>query len=91
MAVLPECQRQGIGSLLVRAGLEACRSAGHDAVVVLGHPEFYPRFGFVAADTKGLRCEYEVPREAFMVLELRPAALAETRGVVRYRPEFAGV
>jgi putative acetyltransferase len=91
MAVLPECQRQGIGSLLVRAGLDACRSAGHDAVVVLGHPEFYPRFGFVPADTKGLRCEYEAPREAFMALELRPAALAETRGVVRYRPEFAGV
>jgi putative acetyltransferase len=90
MAVLPECQRQGIGSQLVRAGIDACRSAGHDAVVVVGHPDFYPRFGFVPADTKGLRYEHEVPREAFMVLELRPAALADTRGVVRYRPEFAG-
>ena len=90
MAVLPECQRQGIGSQLVRAGIDACRSAGHDAVVVVGHPDFYPRFGFVLADTKALRYEHEVPREAFMVLELRPAALADTRGVVRYRPEFAG-
>jgi putative acetyltransferase len=91
LAVLPEFQRQGIGSQLVRAGLAACRSAGHDVVVVLGHPEYYPRFGFVPADSKGVRCEYDVPREAFMVLELHPAALAGTRDVVRYRPEFAAV
>jgi putative acetyltransferase len=91
MAVLPEYQRQGIGSQLALAGLDACRSRGHGVVVVVGHPTFYPRFGFVPASTAGLECEYDVPAEAFMVLELRPGALALTRGIVRYRPEFSAV
>src|SRR5512139_231714 len=68
MAVLPEYQRQGIGSQLVRSGLNACARDGHTVVVVLGHPTYYPRFGFVPAVTKGLRCEYPVPDEAFMVV-----------------------
>jgi len=91
MAVLPEYQRQGIGSRLVRAGLDACRSGGHAVVVVVGHPTFYPRFGFITGATAGLECEYDVPADAFMVLELRPGALALTRGLVRYRPEFSSV
>ena len=90
MAVLPEHQRLGIGSQLVRAGLEECRRTGCDAVVVLGHPEYYPRFGFVPASRKGLRCEYPVPDEVFMVTELRPHALSR-QGLVKYRPELAGV
>jgi putative acetyltransferase len=89
VAVLPELQRQGIGSQLVRAGLDLCRSLGHDAVVVVGHPEYYPRFGFAPADTRGLRYEHTVPREAFMVLELRTGSLPLSGGVVRYRPEFS--
>src|SRR5262245_37909563 len=88
MAVLPEFQRRGIGSALVNAGLDACRAAGHDLVVVLGHPGFYPKFGFAAAAAHGLRCEYPVPPEAFMVIELRPKSLLRARGLVRYRPEF---
>ena len=88
MAVLPECQRRGIGSTLVNAGLDACRAAGHDLVVVLGHPAFYRKFGFVTAADHGLSCEYPAPREAFMVIELRPGSLAGARGLVRYRPEF---
>jgi len=91
MAVLPECQRQGIGSRLVREGLAACRRQGHLVVVVLGHPNYYPRFGFVRAATKGLRCEYPVPDEAFMVAELVPGALMGQGGLVRYRAEFAEV
>ena len=90
MAVVPEYQRRGIGSQLVRAGLEECRRIGYDVVVVLGHPEYYPRFGFVPASRKGLRCEYSVPDEVFMVAELRPNALSG-QGLVKYRPEFAGV
>jgi len=89
MAVLPEYQRQGVGSLLVRAGLDSCRASRTDAVVVIGHPEFYPRFGFVPAVTKGLRCEFEVPPEVFMVLELRAGALDASGGFVKYRPEFS--
>ena len=89
MAVLPEFQRRGIGSALVNAGLDACRAAGCDLVVVLGHPDFYPRFGFVVAAAHGLRCEYPAPPEAFMVIELRSGSLAQARGLVRYRPEFS--
>ena len=89
MAVLPELQNKSIGSQLVRRGLDECRNMGHDVVVVLGHPEYYPRFGFVPAKTKGLKCEYEVPDDVFMVAELRDGALAGRRGVVKYRPEFS--
>jgi putative acetyltransferase len=89
IAVLPEYQREGIGSRLVRAGLEKCRDAGHDVVVVLGHPGYYPRFGFVRAAPRGISCEYEgVPDDAWMVLELREGALAGRRGRVRFQPEF---
>jgi putative acetyltransferase len=91
MAVLPEFQNQGIGSELVLRGLEACRKIGHDVVVVLGHPKFYPRFGFVPAKQKGLSCEYSVPDEVFMVAELKESALAGRKGMVKYRPEFASV
>ncbi len=90
MAVAPSCQRQGIGSRLIRAGLRECRRAGHEIVVVLGHPEYYPRFGFVPSKPLGIRYEAEVPEEAFMVLELRQGALAGRGGIVRYRPEFGG-
>ena len=88
MAVWPERQRHGIGSELVRAGLAASRERGAAAVVVVGHPAFYPRFGFVPASRFGLRCEYDVPDDVFMVLELIPGAL-RTGGLVRYHPAFA--
>lgn len=89
MAVRPENQRSGIGSQLVRAGLDHCRERGYAAVVVVGHPEFYPRFGFVPARSKALRCEFPVPDDVFMVLELTAGALADCAGLVRYRPEFS--
>ena len=88
MAVLPAYQRKGIGSQLVRAGLEECRRLGHDIVVVLGHPDYYPRFGFVPGKQRGIDCEFEVPDEAWMVLELREGALAGRSGTVKYQPEF---
>jgi len=91
MAVLPEHQRQGIGSLLVREGLLECRRIRHDVVVVLGHPEYYPRFGFVPASSKGLRSEYDVRDEVFMVAELTPGALKGRTGLVKYHPEFGKV
>jgi putative acetyltransferase len=91
MAVLPNIQRQGVGSALVRAGLAELRRMGHEVVVVLGHPEYYPRFGFVRASTHGIRWEHKAREEAFMVLELTPGALAGRGGVVRYREEFLAV
>ncbi len=91
MAVVPDVQKCGIGSMLVRASLGELSRAGHEIVVVLGHPEYYPRFGFVRASTYGIRWEQDVPDEAFMVLELKPGVLAGRGGVVRYRSEFSTV
>ena len=88
MAVLPAYQRKGIGSQMVRAGLEECRRLGHEIIVVLGHPDYYPPFGFVLARPKGIDCEFEVPEEAWMISELREGALAGRRGIVRFQPEF---
>jgi putative acetyltransferase len=88
MAVLPERQRQGIGSALVRQGLAACRSLGVGVVVVVGHAGYYPRFGFRPAGPFGLRCRYDVPDDVFMAVEVTPGALPACRGTVRYRPEF---
>lgn len=91
MAVLPEFQNQGIGSKLVKHGLKACENQGFEIVVVLGHPAFYPRFGFETAKKKGITCEYPVPDEAFIILELEPGILAGKIGRIKYRPEFADV
>jgi putative acetyltransferase len=91
LAVAPAAQRRGIGSDLVRAGLEQCRRRGHAAVVVLGHPAYYPRFGFVPAARYGLRCEYSVPDDTFMALELAVGALRDRSGLVRYHAAFASV
>ena len=89
MAVSPDVQRQGIGSRLVESGLQECRRLGYQVVVVIGHPQYYPRFGFRPGRTFGLRSEFDVPDEVFMVLELTPGALGDAGGVVRYLPEFA--
>lgn len=87
MAVLPESQNLGIGSQLVRAGLDACRAHGFEAVVVLGHPEFYPRFGFVPASGYGVRSEYDVPDPVFMFLALSDRE--DWSGLARYHAAFA--
>jgi putative acetyltransferase len=75
----------------VREGLAACAALGEHVVVVLGQPRYYPRFGFVAAATKGLSCEYPVPDGVFMVAELVPGALRGRTGLVKYHAEFARV
>ena len=90
MSVLPELQRRGIGSALVRAGLEEMRRAARPFVIVLGHPAYYPRFGFVPASRHEIANEYDgVPDEAFMILVLDESAMAGITGTARYRPEFA--
>ena len=73
----------------MHSSLERCREMGHDAIVVVGHSEYYPKFGFLPASRYGLRCEYDVPEDVFMALELRSGALQGTRGLVRYQPEFS--
>lgn len=89
LAVLPEHQNQGIGTLLVEKGLSLCLSSGYDAVVVFGYPRYYTRFGFVPALEFNLRCEYNVPDDVFMVLELVPGALKGVSGTVKYHEVFA--
>jgi putative acetyltransferase len=90
LAVLPEFQGQGIGSKLVEAGLEEMRQAKQPFVIVLGHPEYYPRFGVTRASGYGVVSEYEnVPEEAFMILVFDEVALEGISGVGKYRAEFA--
>lgn len=92
MAVLPEFQKQGIGSRLVEDGLEACRGAGHESVIVLGHPEYYSRFGFRPASEWNIRCPFEgIPNAVFMAMELIEGALAEAAGTVEYTAPFQSV
>ena len=91
MAVTPELQKRGVGSRLITAGLDACRRAGFTAVVVLGHPNYYPRFGFRPASQFGLRSEYDVPDPVFMALELTPGSLQNLSGLARYHAAFASV
>lgn len=91
MAVLPDFQNRGIGSRLVRAGLEACRAQGHPVVFVLGHPAYYPRFGFQPAAPRGLCFKGPEFDPYFMVAELEPGALGGWAGRVEYRREFEGV
>ena len=89
MAVAPAYQRKGIGSDLVEAGACACRDVGVAALVVLGHPEFYPRFGFQPASKFGIGCEYHVPDEVFMAMELIAGSLDGRSGTIRYHPTFS--
>lgn len=91
MAVLPQLQKQGIGSALVQQGLEECKRLGHAIVIVLGHPGYYPRFGFSASLAKSLECPYGDCGDAWMALELTPGALDGIRGRVVYPPAFHGV
>lgn len=91
MAVLPAVQRRGVGSALIRDGLDRCRQLGCDAVIVLGHPQYYPRFGFVPASRFGIQSEYEVPDDVFMALELQPGILLGKNGTARYHPAFANI
>ena len=91
MAVLPEYQSQGIGSKLVDNGLKESRCKGYPAVVVLGHPDYYPRFGFVASRKHNITSEYDVPPEVFMLIELQPDILAGKSGIAKYHEAFAEV
>jgi putative acetyltransferase len=90
LAVLPAVQRQGIGTRLTEAGLRECARVGCQVVVVVGHPEFYPRFGFRPGSRYDLRSEFDVPDDVFMATELEVGALARCRGLVRYVAEFGG-
>jgi putative acetyltransferase len=91
MAVSPDMQNRGIGSGLVKKGIEKCRMLGHRIIIVIGHPEFYPRFGFVLARGSGFEVPFDVPDEAFMVAGLVDGALDSPGGMVVFSPPFDGL
>jgi putative acetyltransferase len=91
MAVVPDQQRKGVGSALVRMGLEECKRLGFGAVVVLGHPGYYPRFGFLPAVRFGIGCQYDVADEVFMLVELHAGYLRGASGKVEYHEAFNNV
>lgn len=89
MAVVPSHQREGIGSQLVTQALERLREARCPFVVVLGHPRFYPRFGFTPARAAGVTCRWDVPAEVFMLNVLDPGIAERLHGRTEYQPEFS--
>ena len=91
MAVAPKFQRKGIGSALTETGLELCKRLGYGAIIVLGHPGYYPRFGFRPSVLYDITCEYDVPEDVFMVVELQPGYLEGSSGVIKYHPAFNNV
>jgi putative acetyltransferase len=91
MAVLPEHQRQGIGRKLIEAGNRQLKGAGCPFIVVVGHADYYPRFGFRPARPFGMTCEWDVPDNVFLLLVLDPGKMQGVSGMVKYRHEFSTV
>ncbi|MDU1890416.1 MAG: N-acetyltransferase [Dysgonomonas sp.] len=91
VAVVPEMQRQGIGAMLIRRGLEIARELGYKSVIVLGHKDYYPRFGFISTQKWQIKPPFNVPKETFMGLELIDGSLSDVAGVVKYADEFLAI
>jgi predicted N-acetyltransferase YhbS len=88
MAVIPEFQRRGIGSELIKIGMEKAKELGFDSIIVIGHKEYYPKFGFQRASRWDIKCPFEVPDDVFMAIELTEKALEGKAGTVKYPDEF---
>lgn len=91
MAVLPEFQRQGIGSRLAEAGNQRLKEQGCPFIIVVGHAEYYPRFGFTPGSKHGIRCEWELPDDVFMIAVLDPVKMQGVSGLAQYRHEFSTI
>ena len=91
MAVLPEYQGKGVGSELVRNGNQRLKNDGCPYIIVLGHAQYYPRFGFKPARAHGITCEWNVPDNVFMLLVLDDAKMRGVSGLAKYRHEFSSV
>jgi len=91
MAVVPEYQRQGIGTKLIETGNRKIKDGCHPFIIVVGHAEYYPRFGFRPASEHGIKCEWDVPHEVFMLLVLNEAKMQGVSGMAKYRHEFSTV
>ena len=84
LAVLPELQKQGIGEKLITEGLKKAKELGFSSVIVVGHKDYYPKYGFEKASKRNIKCSFKVPDEAFMAIELNIGALAEKSGIVEF-------
>jgi predicted N-acetyltransferase YhbS len=88
MAVRPEIQKQGVGGQLIKYGLDRAKKLGHESVIVLGHEQYYPKFGFVPADRWKIKAPFDVPTNVFMGIELVKNGLTGVTGIVKYAKEF---
>ena len=88
VSVLPEYQYKGIGSQLIKEGIKRAKELGYKSIIVLGHPEYYPKFGFHPASFWNIKAPYDVPDEVFMALELQTDALENVQGIVQYPKAF---
>jgi len=88
VAVLPEYQKQGIGAKLIVEGHRIARELGHSVIILVGHADYYPRFGYTPARKSNIQAPFEVPDDAFMVLELREGGLNGISGMIEFAPEF---
>lgn len=88
VSVLPDYQKEGIGKRLIHEALTKAKQLSHQSVVVMGHPDYYPKFGFKRASLYGIKPPFEVPDDAFMVLALEQCALDNVSGIVEYPSVF---
>lgn len=89
VSVLPEFQKQGIGGQLIRAGHQKAKEMGFQSAILLGHPEYYPRFGYKPASTWGIKTQIPLPfDDVFMAVELTKGGLTGVSGMVVFPPEF---
>jgi predicted N-acetyltransferase YhbS len=88
MSVLPEFQNKGIGGKLIKEGLKVAEQLGFTSVIVLGHPEYYPKFGFEKASTWSIKPPFDAPDDAFMAIELVENALIDASGMLEYPQEY---
>lgn len=88
VSVLPKFQQQGIGKALIEEAIQVANEAGHESIIVLGHPSYYPKFGFKKASNWHIQAPFEVPDDAFMALELKEHALTDVNGTVLYSKAF---
>lgn len=86
--LFPEFQRKGIGSELIKKGMDRAKELGFDSIIVIGHKEYYPKFGFQSASRWDIKCPFEVPEDVFMAIELTENALDGKAGTVKYPDEF---
>jgi len=88
VAVLPDFQNMGIGGKLILQAHKIAKENGYKSVILLGHEKYYPKFGYVIADTFGIQLPFEAPKENCMVIELIEGGLNNVNGVVEYPKEF---